>query len=385
MVRPHQPEGISVTRLKDKVALAAASVIAASGIVVAGVTADPPPYEGPTSPSVGRQESCVLDANSGCVRPHGFAETPSSITATHGGPAVVGISAIGATSYRIDFRRPDTGGKYATGTPVRFNVHYDFAARVAPTPTPEPEPEPTTTPPPDPEPGNCDDPFVTTSNDNNGGGTEMGEYYVHNNMWNNHPGGDNGPAGTYTLTACSADDWNVVATQPDSPSFAVRAYPNIHKDYNDVDVETIQSVDFAHEAVTRVPGERWNVAFDVWMGEGENGFANELMIWTEWQDQTPAGSRISSSVVVGGVEYELWRLPGGQDIITFRTKSGQPLRSGNMPLHLFFDYLKELGWILPNATTWQVDYGVEVVDTEGSDGVVNDRRWTFKRFSINEN
>lgn len=100
----------------------------------------------PASSSIGRTESCVLDAGSGCTLDHGFGEKPASITAQAsgaGGPATVVINPANTTStkWRISFWTHD-GQRFPAGTAVTFYAHYDLAA--TPTPT---LPPPTTAPP----------------------------------------------------------------------------------------------------------------------------------------------------------------------------------------------------------------------------------------------
>ena len=80
-------------------------------------------------PNVGRVETCVLDASSGCTVLHGFGQKPVAITATASGPAMVSIDPRRTTdkSYRLRALRYD-GKNYTTGTKLTYTVHYDFAA-----------------------------------------------------------------------------------------------------------------------------------------------------------------------------------------------------------------------------------------------------------------
>ena len=99
------------------------------------------------------------------------------------------------------------------------------------------------------------------------------------------------------------------------------------------------------------------------------------MIWTENFGQRPAGSEIDT-FTAGGHSYEVWR--SGDDnggIITYLSTTTQT--SGTMPLAAFFDDVAERGW--DPTTTWQVDYGVETVDTNGTT-----QRFDFTGFSIND-
>ncbi|MEU4604119.1 hypothetical protein AB0F43_14155 [Kribbella sp. NPDC023972] len=95
-----------------------------------------------------------------------------------------------------------------------------------------------------------------------------------------------------------------------------------------------------------------NGAFDVWIGDGTS---NELMIWTDNKNQVPAGSKVGT-VTLGGYTYDVWHSSGYTAYVSQVTQ-----KSGTMPLASFFnDMSKRLDL---EATTWQVEYGVEVVST----------------------
>jgi hypothetical protein len=351
-----------------------------------------------TLPSVGRVESCVLDKSSGCTVLHGFGKKPVAITAIASGPAQLSIDATRTTdkSYRLRALRQN-GHKFREGTRLRYTAHYDFVAAppqppmptpkptVTPTPTKPPTPKPTVTPkptttpkptatptstPPTSSPGQtCTKPnWTTTATGNQGEGRTYGQYYVHNNMWNNHNG-------TYTMAVCNYNSWYEDVTQSRPGDNGVQAYPNVHKDYNDFPLAKIQSAKFAATAPS-CSGCIYNVAFDVWINEG---FENELMIWTQNSNQTPAGDKLGTTTI-GGHSYQVWKTdgatkPGG--IFTYKSVNTQT--SGTMPLQAFFKDLEARKWIPANSTTWQVDYGVEVVSTNNTK-----QRFTFNDFSIQE-
>ncbi|GAA2795473.1 GH12 family glycosyl hydrolase domain-containing protein [Kribbella solani] len=210
--------------------------------------------------------------------------------------------------------------------------------------------------------------WVTTATDNVGEGRTYGQYYLHNNMWNNHNG-------TYTMSVCDYDNWYEDVTQPKPDDLGVQAYPNVHKDYDDTPLAKIRSADFGATA-PNCDGCIYNVAFDIWINEG---FENELMIWTQNSNQTPAGSNLGVTTI-GGQQYEVWKTdgantPGG----IFTYKSVHPQTAGTMPLQEFFKDLEARKWIPAKSTTWQVDFGVEVVSTGNTR-----QRFTFTDFAIHE-
>ncbi|MEU4608263.1 hypothetical protein AB0F43_35210 [Kribbella sp. NPDC023972] len=358
-----------------------------------------------TLPSVGRVERCVLDEYSGCTVAHGFGVKPTAITVTSAGPAILSIDPSLTTdkTYRLRALQKD-GEKYRAGTKVRYTAHYDFAAAspqpTTPTPTatstptatptssPTPTSTPTSTPTQTPTSSpttttptstptatstptstsspvkSCTNPvWTTTSSSNQGEGRTFGAYYVHNNMWNNHNG-------TYSLGACNYDNWYVDVTQPLPGDKGVQAYPNVHKDYADVPLSKIQSAKFAATTPANCSACIYNVAFDAWIGDGLN---NELMIWTDNKGQVPAGQKVGT-VTFGGFTYDVWHRDGYTAYVSQVTQ-----KSGTMPLASFFNDMVKRGWV-SKATTWQVDYGVEVVSTGNTK-----QRFNFTDFSIQEN
>ena len=65
-----------------------------------------------------------------------------------------------------------------------------------------------------------------------------GPYFVHNNNWNDTQNGQ------YTVNVCAYNNWWLNTNVRRHSDGSVQAYPNIHKDYNDVALSTITSADF---------------------------------------------------------------------------------------------------------------------------------------------
>ena len=192
-----------------------------------------------------------------------------------------------------------------------------------------------------------------------------GEYLIHNNNWNDDAGGST------VITACDYDNWHLISDTPNHSDMSVQTYPNVHRDYNNVALTRITSARFAATG-PRCTGCVYNIAFDVWLG---SGFSHELMIWTDNWGQRPIG-KIVDTVTIGGHEYQVWR-SGSGDGGVFTYLSTTPQQSGDMPLSEFFKDVQNRGWRA--TTTWQVDYGVEIVDTNG-----NPERFDFTDFAITD-
>jgi hypothetical protein len=227
-------------------------------------------------------------------------------------------------------------------------------------PTP-PAPTATATPPKNCTNGNTIKEGAGASYSEPGGG----EYYVHNNNWNDNAGGNT------VITACNYNNWYLISNTPNHSDMSVQTYPNVHRDYNNVALTTIKSARFAATG-PRCTGCVYNIAFDIWLG---SGFSHELMIWTDNWGQRPIG-KIVDTVTIGGHQYQVWR-SGSGDGGVFTYLSTTPQLSGDMPLSEFFKDVQNRGW--KATTTWQVDYGVEIVDTNGKP-----ERFDFNNFAITD-
>jgi hypothetical protein len=370
--------------------IVAASIFAAV-LVAAGINLVPAQSSQravSVSASDGGHKFCNVDASGYCTVTHNLGYTPAGV--------VVMADKIGqlaatdqftATTFRARFYWYEPG-LFAAGTQIGFS--WKPAGEVVTTPTSPPASSPTvstpptsTTPPttttPAPTPTDTASPvktctsstpgwFTTTSTNNQGDGRTYGKYFVHNNMWNNSNG-------TYTLAACNYDNWYELATQPKPGDNGVQTYPNVHKDYSNVALfnadgtPKIRSSKFAAKTPATCTGCVYDVAYDIWLGQN---FSNELMIWTDNKGQTPAGTK-QGTVTFAGQTYDVWHDSGYTAYVSQVTQ-----KYGTMPLASFFADMKSRGW-LPTATTWQVDYGVEIVSTAGVQ-----QRFDFTDFSIDD-
>src|SRR5213076_1344115 len=172
--------------------------------------------------------------------------------------------------------------------------------------------------------------------------------------------------------ACNYDNWYLISSTPKHSDMSVQTYPNVHRDYADKPLTQITSARFAATG-PRCTGCVYDITFDIWLGAG---LTHELMIWTDNWGQRPAGS-VVGNVTIGGRDYQVWRSGTGDGgILTYLSTS--PQTSGDMPLAAFFADVQARGWT--PTTTWQVDYGVEIVDTNGQLA-----RFDFTDFSITDN
>jgi glycosyl hydrolase family 12 len=216
----------------------------------------------------------------------------------------------------------------------------------------------------------CTDPTFTTSDPN--GGQTIDGYYVHNNMWN--------CGGMYTctetLSACSYNSFFVIANaNDDAHDGAVKSFPNVHKDYQAPAISSFQSITTTFAATSPHVGI-YDVAYDIWLNGVASAGSNEIMIWTENFKQVPAGNKVDA-VTLGAQAYDVYRTGDGGYVALVPT---QVMLSGSIDLLGVFQYLMSKGFLATNSTIGQIDYGVEIVSTDGSDA-----RFDFTDFSIVEN
>lgn len=194
-------------------------------------------------------------------------------------------------------------------------------------------------------------------------------YFVANDMWN-----ITGYSVSETLYACSYSDWYVVATMDNSKGDgAVKTYPNSHRDFDDnPEISSLSSVTSTF-AETSPDSGIYEDAYDIWLNGIATTGSTEVMIWTANHGQTPAGS-LQATVTIDGRSYAAWKTTG--NYIAFVASTN--FTSGTVNLLDFFQWLMAKGWIPDNTTLGQVDYGAELVSTNGVPAA-----FTFSDFSVN--
>jgi hypothetical protein len=215
----------------------------------------------------------------------------------------------------------------------------------------------------------CNHPRIETSGWD---GHSFGRYYADSDMWN---------AGGYNvrqhMRVCSAGNWSVTATADNSRhDGAVKTYPNVHRDYHNwnnghepaLSSFSAISSSFAH-AGPHVG--IYEFAYDIWLnGVASNG-STEVMIWTDNFNQVPSGS-VQETVTFGGQSYRVYK--SGNYIAFVDTVN---VSSGSLDLLAFFNHIVSKGWIPPTSTLSAVDYGVELVSTNGANAT-----FTVSDFSL---
>jgi len=180
-------------------------------------------------------------------------------------------------------------------------------------------------------------------------------WWIDNDAWN----GSHGPQ---TLYVCSPSSWYAVSNQTDHGG-AVETYPSSEYDiagrgnatktiaqYNSINSTFAESFPAAGS---------WDAAYDLWL----NNWSTEIMIWNEW-----TGTQLywpddkSVTVTLGGVPY--WFQDLGGEYIFYRQNM---VKSGSVDILAAFNYLVSKGYVKSTDVPTQLEYGVEVCSTSGTE------------------
>lgn len=202
-------------------------------------------------------------------------------------------------------------------------------------------------------------------------------YLLHNNMWNAE-----GYDVSQTMSVCDHASWYVDVTTPVGADSAVKTYPNVHVDYHNWSTGYEPPLSSFNKITSTYAGQGagvgvYNVAYDIWLNGVASSGSNEVMIWTENRGQTPAGTKVASNVPLSGRTWDLWA-SSSNSYLAFVPTNGQSYPSGTLNLKAFFDYLIRQGRLSSTSTLGQIDYGVEVVSTDGQTA-----RFNCTNFSLN--
>jgi hypothetical protein len=175
-------------------------------------------------------------------------------------------------------------------------------------------------------------------------------WWVNNNAWS----GGHGPQ---TMYACSPSSWYVTSNQPDMGG-QVQTYPDTQ--YNTNSTKTIgqyNSITSTFSEAFPAAGS-WDAMYDIWL----NNYSTEIMICNEW-----TGTNLywpndkSTTVVIGGVPY--WFQNNGGIFVFFRQTM---VKSGSVDLLAAMKYLVGRGLIKSTDVPTQLEYGVEICSTAGT-------------------
>ncbi len=213
----------------------------------------------------------------------------------------------------------------------------------------------------------CTNPTCVVSNT----GCTEGNYYLYDNQWNCGPT-SGFKCGQETLHGCSYSSWYVTSNQP-AGNTAVLTFPSVQENFDSNPlVSSFHAITSTFAETSPHVGD-YEVAYDIWL----NKQANEVMIWVDNYNQTPAGKKVASSVSLGGRTYDVWWSSSSGYIVFYANNT---FTSGTVDILQIFNYAIQQTWLPSTSTLGQINLGVEVCSTGGKDAT-----WYFNDFSITAN
>jgi len=357
------------SRRMRKAAAATAVVLAGGGAAVGLMyaTGPQPVLTGAADPSAHTVTSASRPSGSATTlaTPAAVGQTANAYVPRHAAPGGQHAAMIEKTVTATGPAAPTSGRSAPSASPTRASSSPSASSPTSPSPSssatqPNPAPStsapastPATSPPTSGTDATCTDPSFTTSSDF--GSETLGAYTVSNDMWNA------GGAGiSQTLSACSAADWFVDANVADDGG-GVKTYPNSAYNFADPpEISSLGSVTSTFGSTLPASGD-FEDAYDIWLNGTAGAGGDEVMIWTDNQGQTPAGSPITTATF-GGQSYTVWQEVGGP--ITFVSDTN--VTGGDLNLLPFFQWLVSQGLEPSTSTLNQIAFGAEIVSTNAT-------------------
>ena len=225
-----------------------------------------------------------------------------------------------------------------------------------------------------PSGGDCTSPIFSTSDAEGTDNTDPGDgneyWWVDNDAWS-------GGAGPQTLNVCSQSSWNAVSNQPNVGG-QVETYPNTEYDIggragsypSTVPLSAYSSITSTFSEDFPTTGDSFDAAYDLWT----DNWTNETMIWNQYggtqdywvqcaepgADQNDCGDYVGA-VTLAGASYHVLNLGG--EVIFVRDVQ---VSSGSVDILGAYDYEIAQGLAKATDAPTQLEYGVEIVSTTGT-------------------
>jgi hypothetical protein len=184
---------------------------------------------------------------------------------------------------------------------------------------------------------------------------------VNNDAWS----GGHGPQ---TINVCNQSSWYVVSNQPNLGG-AVETYPDTEYDIggrstNGPGVNSTTPIS-GFGSITSTFAEQfpsaggWDAGYDLWL----NNFGTEIMVWNQWAGaQVYWPDQATITLTLDGIGYKFY--DNGGELMFFRDTQ---VSSGSVDLLAAFNWLVSHGYVAASAVPTQLEYGVEICYTSGSE------------------
>jgi hypothetical protein len=199
--------------------------------------------------------------------------------------------------------------------------------------------------------GTCTNPVFATSNAE-GADQINSTWVVNNDAWS----GSHGPQ---TINVCSQSSWSAVSNQPDIGG-QVETYPDTEYFTNSTKtISAYNSITSTFAENFPMTGDSVDAGYDLWM----NNWSQEIMIWNEDAGDPTFYNTQGTPITIGGVNYEFIQRPAGDEQVFIRQNQE---KSGSVDILAVLNYLVSKGLLSPSDVPTQLEYGVEICGTTGT-------------------
>ena len=181
-------------------------------------------------------------------------------------------------------------------------------------------------------------------------------WWVNNDAWN----ASHGPQ---TMHVCSQSRWYAVSDQPNHAG-AVETYADTEYDVGGRKAQSTEPIS-RFNSITSTFSEAypsagsWDAAYDLWL----NNWSIEVMIWTQWAGAQRYWPGVATrALTLDGVPYRFYK--NGSELMFFRSSQ---TTSGSVNILAAFQWLVSHGYVSSSDVPTQLEYGVEIASTSGSE------------------
>ncbi|MYT74440.1 MULTISPECIES: hypothetical protein [unclassified Streptomyces] len=174
-------------------------------------------------------------------------------------------------------------------------------------------------------------------------------YTLYNNIWGSG-------AGSQTIWANSSSNWGVWADHPNTGG--IKSYPNAKKVIGKP-ISSISSLTSSYNVTVPSSGA-YNTSYDIW----DSGYANEIMLWVNYNGAVGALGSPIGNVTLGGHTWTVYvGSNGANNVYSFLRTSDST--SGTVNILAILKWLKDTKGYIGNVTVGDVQFGYEITSSAG--------------------
>ncbi|PRG93999.1 GH12 family glycosyl hydrolase domain-containing protein [Burkholderia gladioli] len=213
------------------------------------------------------------------------------------------------------------------------------------------------------------------------GALAQGSYTIQNDEWGlaNNPGGwQQVCTGSAAGNSWSSTWWWATG------SGGIKSYPSIYRgwqmgawspDPGGFPVQVSSQAPLPTQVSYSMSGNnQYDAAYDLFFSPSTNpgSPSGEMMVWLAYSGNRPAGNLVASGVTLGGMDgsWDVYQGSNGWPVWSFVRTAQTTSFSGKLqPFIYYLAYTKS--WLNPSWYTLNTQFGVEVIQSNGTNGSVN--------------